>query len=79
MHFKILDNQRRERAEINMNSLETTETLNTEATIRRILTRAENEGVTLSRDKVLEELKYRDTDDTSVWSATVDRIILERA
>lgn len=48
-----------------------------EHTIRNILRRAEERGLHLTRDEVLEELQFSD-EDTSVWSATVDQLILER-
>jgi hypothetical protein len=62
-----------------MHGLETTQTLNTEVTIKAILARAAANGITLTRDEVLEELKFREDDDTTVWGATVDRLIRESA
>jgi len=58
-----------------MHGLSTIETTNTEATIKAIIARANANGRLLTRDDVLEELKFRDNDDTSVWSATVDRLM----
>ena len=58
-----------------MHGLRTIEVLNTEATIRAIIQRATDRGVKLTRAEVLDELKWRDNDDTTVWSATVDRML----
>lgn len=58
-----------------MQGLEMSAELNAEVTIRGIMARAADRGVTLSRDEVIEELKFREDDDTSIWSATVDRMM----
>lgn len=58
-----------------MHGLETMTRLNAEAAIRGILLRAKANNVQLTRADVLEELKYRESDDTSAWSATVDRLM----
>jgi hypothetical protein len=60
-----------------MHGLQTIGALNAEVTIRGILARAAQRGSKLTRDEVLEELKFRDDDDTTVWSATVDRLMRE--
>lgn len=60
-----------------MFALETINARNTEVAIRAILNAAACRGVQLTRDEVLEELKFDEHDDTSVWSATVDRLMAE--
>lgn len=58
-----------------MHGLSIIEATNVEVTIKAILARAEARGVKLTREEVLEELKFREDDDTNVWSATVDRLL----
>lgn len=58
-----------------MLGIETRQAKNAEAAIRGILIRAEHRGVRLSKSEVLEELKWDDDEDTTVWGATVDRLM----
>lgn len=58
-----------------MHGLSTLAVLNTEAVIRAILARAIERGLKLTRDDVLDELRFREDEDTTVWGATVDRLM----
>jgi hypothetical protein len=61
-----------------MLALETTRQLNTEHVIRAILDRAEREGTSVTRDQVLEDLRWDDQEDVTQWTETVDRLMFER-
>jgi hypothetical protein len=58
-----------------MHGLDTLKARNAHATIKSVLARAADRGVKLSRAEVLEEMKYSEDEDTTVWSATVDRLM----
>ncbi len=58
-----------------MHSLETINKNNVERTIQLALDRAESQGVTLTRNQVLEHLKFSENEDVSQWEATVDRLM----
>lgn len=62
-----------------MHGLETTHQLNTEHVIRAILERSRVEGTHITRDQVLEDLRWDDREDVvTQWGATVDRIMFEQ-
>lgn len=48
---------------------------NAEVTIKGILARAASLKLKLTREEVLEELKFYADEDTTVWGATVDRLM----
>jgi hypothetical protein len=62
-----------------MHSLETISKLNVERTIKLALDRAESQGVTLSRNQVLDHLKFSEDEDVSQWEATVDKLLATHA
>lgn len=62
-----------------MHRLENTRQLNTEHVIRAILERSRVEGTHITRDQVLEDLRWDDREDVvTQWGATVDRIMFEQ-
>lgn len=58
-----------------MNDISVIRHKNAEVTIKGILARAAARGAVLSRDEVLEDLKWNEAEDVSVWGATVDRLM----
>lgn len=62
-----------------MHGLQSIAQNNAEVTIKGILARAAERGLKLSRGDILEELKFREDDDTTVWGATVDRLMAVQA
>jgi hypothetical protein len=62
-----------------MHSLETIDKTNVERTIQLALDRAETEGTVLTRNQVLEHLKFREDEDVSQWEAMVDAMMAQHA
>lgn len=60
-----------------MHDINTNNSLNTNVAVRGILRRARRAGLKLTREEVLEELKFREDDDTSQWTAMVDRLMAQ--
>jgi hypothetical protein len=60
-----------------MHSLESSFKRNVERTIQLILDRAEAAGTVLTRNEVLEHLKFTDDEDVSQWEATVDAMMAD--
>lgn len=58
-----------------MHGLDTLVDLNARETINSIIKRARAAGVVMTREEVLEELKFHENEDTSQWSAVVDRLL----
>jgi hypothetical protein len=62
-----------------MHSIESINKSNVERTIQLALDRAEAEGATLTRNQVLDHLKFSEDDDVSQWEAMVDVMLASRA
>lgn len=60
-----------------MQSLEAINAENTGVVIRGVLVRAKERGLRVSRASVLDELRYRETDNVSQWEAMVDAMMAQ--
>lgn len=61
-----------------MHSLGNINRMNVERVIQLTLDRAEAEGVALTRDQVLDHMRFSEDEDVSQWEAVVDRLMQER-
>lgn len=61
-----------------MHSLEVISKSNVERTIQLTLDRAEAAGTAITRNQVLEHLKFLENEDVSQWEAMVDALMADR-